>query len=146
MVIVIIAIIASVTLPKFANFKTTATDNSEDAIFGNMNASVKILHTSYLVNGNDSYPSECPLSLLTIIPKHVYWTTEGYPDGETWRIYKTWVPAWYIYCPHWNGPAAESGAGTRGRFYIYTIVDYAGWGGVKAGRFFKLKPDSGGGH
>lgn len=146
MVILIIGIIASVTLPKFINLKTQASLKSEDYIAGAMNAAIKAYNMSYIVAGGDptGYPSVNPFSLLVQAPPFTS-TPFGVSltsDGVTWRYYQT-IPsegAWYIFCPHreiaaWWPPG-------KGRCWVYQYLDEPYWPPHKAGDFF-LQDDGG---
>lgn len=131
-VIVILGILAAVTLPKFANFKTRAIEKSEDAIAGAINTALKIYNTSYIIAGGDpvTYPSVNPFTLLEQAPPYKDWWSSGgsIPDNATWRYRDvSAIYGWYVYCPHWDGAPYYLGTPppTKGRLYFYLYGDYA---------------------
>lgn len=144
MVIVIIAIIASVTLPKFVNFKTSAYNKTEDYIAGAMNTAIKAKYTQNIVQGSEpdnAWPSENPFSLLENPPPNIPFTT--FNDNYNWRR-KQEVDVYLIYCPHWSGTYSgldfNPGSSPRGRGWVYMYYNYtSGWwysaAGFRAGRF-----------
>lgn len=131
MVIVILGIIAAITLPKFANFKTNAIERSEDYIAGSINTAIKIYNTSYLTAGGDpsAYSSVNPFTLLAQAPANkIYWSPDGNPtldaDGVTWGSFN--YPAfsvWYISCPHRNGTVHGLANPSKGRWWIYKYAE-----------------------
>lgn len=146
MVILIIGIIASVTLPKFINLKTQASLKSEDYIAGAMNAAIKAYNASYIVAGGDpvSYPSVNPFSLLFQSPPYIVRAWEGitYGDGVTWQLSDNiWNTCWWIFCPHRLGDKWGLNA-SKGRFYMYKYGDVGSDWGHKPGDFW-LYEDAG---
>lgn len=138
--IIILAIIASVTLPKFSSFKKSAKDKSEDAVYAAMRAAIDTIHLSYVVQGKeDSWPNQCPLLLLAQAPpnKSAWAFPAGTNDNVNWQYWTNGVYHWYIYCPHWSGPA--TGGSSPGRRYDYSggSPDVVGPGiTYSAGTFF----------
>lgn len=130
MVIVIIAIIASVTLPKFVNFKTSAIERSEDAIAGNLNTALKIYQLSYIAKGGDptnGYPSTNPFALLQYPPPYTLATWYVYSisyDSINWQYEPVYSKYCFIYCPHYYGYFA--GGGPKGRCYAWVFRPYGG--------------------
>lgn len=144
MVIIILGIIASVTLPKFVNFKSKAIKAQEDAVAAALNTALKIYNTSYIVAGGDpsSYPSVNPFTVLERAPKYGEFYAIGSADGVNWRYYdRPLYTAWYLYCPHWNGSLGNDA--TVGRRYIYIYAVNAQWPGKQAGDFWlEYQPDA----
>lgn len=135
MVIVILGIIASVTLPKFVkNFKLRSISASEDAIAGAMNTAIKAYNLSYAMAGGDldvTYAFVNPFTLVFPTPPYTY---AGYgasitPDGVTWRYnyHQSGLgAAYYIYCPH-RDMMAWSASSNKGRCWVYKcygLTDY----------------------
>lgn len=144
MVIIILGILAAITLPKFGNFKLNAITAQEDAIIAAMKIAIQAIHMSYVVAGyEDSWPVDCPFSLIVSPPRYTTYFTP--PNKETWRHYNyTGANAWCVYCPHWNatGDYADSG-GSKGRFYLYFYGQGPEAWGVKPGDFAKCKANFG---
>lgn len=141
MIIIILAIFASVSLPKFANFKTQAIEKQEDSVVAALKTAIQTAHLSYVVKGyEDSWPQEVPFSLLVQAPSNKYYgglwyeTVTYAPDNENWRWnWHSGGVATFIFCPHWNGTNQGTGA-SKGRFIIYQCAVYGGWG-AKPGDF-----------
>lgn len=128
MVIVILGIIAAVTLPKFANFKRTAIEKSEDGIAAALNIAVKTNYVSYITAGGspDTAPIVNPFILLAQAPPYYLATSPLSPDGTRWGYYPDGFYGYYIVCPHRDGNLDSSGA-SKGRFYIYLYNNNAPW-------------------
>lgn len=125
-VIVILGIIASVTLPKFVNFKTRAIEKTEDYIAGALNVAVKTNYLSYVTAGGDpsAAPDVNPFTLINTPPpyreKEDYATTYT-QDNINWqykRAADAGNKAYYILCPHNDGNYYGLFA-TKGNAYYY---------------------------
>lgn len=152
LVIIILGIIASVTLPKFASFKTNAINKMEDSVIASLKTAIQITHLSYAAMGYaDSWPQDEPFSLLVQAPANKYYggnwweTVTNATDNETWRW--KWASgdvATFIFCPHWNGTNQGTGA-TKGNFWIYQSLVFGGWG-HQPGDFWLFATGSQGAH
>lgn len=132
MVIVILGIIASVTLPKFVNFKARAIESNEDAVIGALKTAIQTIHLSYVVQGfPESWPAPVlPTTIFDLMaqaPPISYQAPIGdwtftISDGQTWRYY--YGSAYYIFCPHYYGAPGSAG---KGRYYLYQHSTYFGY-------------------
>lgn len=137
MVIIIIGIIASVSLPKFVNLKTKALDNTEAALLGAMSTATKALYTQNIVTGSTAWPADMPMSLVTPMPpfRVATYGEQIVPDGVNWRFYHNTNLAWYIMCPHWNGDYGGGGSPSKGQMWIYSY-NWTAWSHLQ-GDFWK---------
>lgn len=132
-VIIVLGILAVIAAPKFISLRIQGIEGSEDNIIGAMREAINIYHAKNIVAGNNVYPSENPFTLLAQAPPNkVYVPGFIIPgDGVYWRYYlypdASYVTAWYLMCPHWNGDQFAAGS-TKGRFYIYQYGDKGVWG------------------
>lgn len=139
-VIIILGIIASISLPKFLNLKSRAIQSQEDKVAGSLNVAIKTYNLSYIVNGGDpiSYPGVNPFSLLSQFPPYVVRSWEGitYGDGITWQLSDNiWNTCWWIFCPHRLGDKWGLNA-SKGRFYMYKYGNVGSDWGHKPGDFW----------
>lgn len=143
MVIVILAIIASVTLPKFVNFKTESIEKTEDQIIGALKTAIQITHMSYVTQGLEaSWPGQVGSSIFSLVltqtPPNKPWP--GWPncDGVNWVYQSAYSGYYYIFCPHWNGEVwgGSPQAATKGRYYLYQYLDIGWYPPHKPGDFW----------
>lgn len=134
-VILVIGILAAIAAPKFVNMTTAAKIASEDGVAGALASAINIQTSANMINGIKNpggyyYPRENPFTFLAQAPPNKVY--EGPGDGKNWQWFDTGsyglqYPAWYIYCPHYDGPWNTAG-GTKGRFYIYQWGNINVWG------------------
>lgn len=135
MVIIIVAIIASVSLPKFANFKTRAIENSELSVFQSLNTAIKIKYTQNIAAGSEpenAWPTNNPFLLLAQAPPYIDVSSfSSYSnDNVNWRAGGNYLippwQIWFIHCPHWNGTHHYNYTyGSKGQRYIYRFGTYS---------------------
>jgi prepilin-type N-terminal cleavage/methylation domain-containing protein len=124
MVIIILAIIAAASLPKFVNLTSESQKKTDDGVIGALNIAVKTKYLQNIASGTEAasaWPSSCPFTLMEQSPPNSSFFYP--PDNVRWR-YVNADPngAWYIHCPHYNatgGIWGDSGSATKGRFYVY---------------------------
>jgi prepilin-type N-terminal cleavage/methylation domain-containing protein len=124
LVIVIVSILASISLPRYINLKTKAITNSESAIIASVNLAIKNKFSENVANGlapENAWPTDNPFTLLAQggaeIPNTTYFSPT---DNYNWRTSHNEGTGWRIFCPHWNGGSDPSQAdATKGIKWIY---------------------------
>lgn len=96
-----IGIIASVTLPKFVNFKTTAILKQEDYVIGALISAVQAKAMQNLSQGSEpdnAFPNVNPFSLLEQAPpnRSCGWSESITSDGTTWHYSAYGGQQWLI--------------------------------------------------
>ena len=108
MVIIIIAVLAAIGLPKFINLQSIAKNNSDNYIISSLQAAIKNKYLENLANGISPYDAwYLENDFFTLLKETPPYTIETEPWGENtqdnvhWRIYDAGVTV-YIICPHCN--------------------------------------------
>lgn len=135
MVIVIIAILASIILPKANSyFKKKAIEVQENYIMGALNTAIKTKYLENISNGiapDFAWPcvvNPDPFTLLQNPPPCISdqeWSADS-QNNVHWRTYWT-GSGWAIGCPHYNGDAWGDD-GVLGRYYFYVTIQGMYWG------------------
>ncbi|MDD5422298.1 MAG: type II secretion system protein [Candidatus Omnitrophota bacterium] len=139
-VIVILGILATTALPKFADILTKAKEGADDAVIGALKSAVNAQYAANALNGTKNasgeyWPAVNPFTLLAQSPPHKAYSSST-PDGLTWQVtHEPTYQAYYITCSHYAG--SQWGNGTKGRFYIYQYGDAGIWG-HKPGDFWVM--------
>jgi prepilin-type N-terminal cleavage/methylation domain-containing protein len=129
-VILILGILAAIVIPKFLDLSAKAKDVSEDAVIAAIKDAITIKHLSNVANGNNSFPTDNPFTLLAQAPPYVVEPApfvKIIPDGWRWHVYKdTYTGAFLLCCPHLNGYTSGGETGTTGRVYAYVYAPVYG--------------------
>lgn len=122
-VIVIIVILAAAGTATFYSLRAQAKESKVDSTVAALKEAVRHQHLQNMVNGQDVWPAENPLTLLSPpLPMREWFSGGQNPDGIHWRYYHyPSLNEWWIYCPYYDG---EYNRGwqyiqSEGRFYIY---------------------------
>ena len=136
MVMVIIAVLAAINLPKYISLNTTAMDKVDNYTISALNIALKQKYLENIVNGsspeNAHYTQSDFFSLLNNTPYQVVSSfNANTQDNKTWRIVHDDASDVYnICCPHFNGWTSTTGFyynlkanGGRGCVWVYYSGD-----------------------